>query len=61
MDRYNGRKQDQTPFYEIKQRYCAKLDGNVVMKRELGTDGEFTCMSSHLCSENCKAKENENK
>lgn len=53
----NGRS-EKAPFYEIKQRYCSKLDGNVVMKREIGTDGEFTCMSSDLCRENCKSNEN---
>ena len=52
----NGRSK-QAPFYEIKQRYCSKLDGNVVMRRELGTEGEFTCMSSHLCREDCKSNE----
>ena len=52
----NGRN-EKVPFYEIKQRYCSKLDGNVVMKREIGTDGEFTCMSSHMCGEDCKSKE----
>ena len=53
-----AQKTKQAPFFEVKQRYCSKLDGNVVLKRELGTDGEFTCMSSHICGENCKAKEN---
>ena len=52
----NGRS-EKAPFYEIKQRYCSKLDGNVVMRRELGTDGECTCMSSNLCRENCKSSE----
>lgn len=41
------------PFYEVIQRYCSKMNGNVIMKRELGRDGEFTCMSSHICKENC--------
>lgn len=59
MPEFLNGKQKQAPFYEVKQRYCSKLDGNVVLKRELGTDGEFTCMSSHICGENCKAKENE--
>lgn len=57
MEFVNGRN-EKAPFYEIKQRYCSKLDGNVVMKREIGTDGEFTCMSSDLCRENCKSNEN---
>lgn len=51
------KREENVPFYEIKQRYCSKLDGNVVLKRELGTDGAFTCMSSHLCAEDCKSKE----
>ncbi|MBQ7698838.1 MAG: hypothetical protein IJT49_00675 [Clostridia bacterium] len=58
MDKTNNRSK-QAPFFEVKQRYCSKLDGNVVLKRELGTDKEFTCMSSHVCGENCKAKEKE--
>ena len=60
MEFVNGRN-EKAPFYEIKQRYCSKLDGNVVMKREIGTDGEFTCMSSHMCGEDCKSRENSNK
>jgi hypothetical protein len=52
----NGRDGDE-PFYEIRQRYCSKLNGNVVMKRELGSEGEFTCLSSHMCGEDCKRKE----
>ena len=51
------KREESVPFYEIKQRYCSKLDGNVVMRRKLGTDGGFTCMSSHICRENCGSKE----
>ena len=61
MNEFLMGKSKETPFYEIKQRYCSKLDGNVVLKRELGTDGEFTCMSSHMCGEECKSKENAKK
>ena len=57
MNEFVNGKNEKVPFYEIKQRYCSKLDGNVVMKREIGTDGEFTCMSSHMCGEDCKSKE----
>ena len=56
MSEFVNGKNEKVPFYEIKQRYCSKLDGNVVLKREIGTDGEFTCMSSHMCGGECKAK-----
>lgn len=52
----NGRGEDK-PFFEIRQRYCSRLNGNVVMKRELGSEGEFTCLSSHICGGECERKE----
>ncbi len=57
MSEFTNGRSEKAPFYEIKQRYCSKLDGNVVMRRQLGTDNEFTCMSSHLCGEDCKSNE----
>ena len=57
MDRKVNGHGAEEPFYEIRQRYCSKLDGNVVMKRQLGSEGEFTCLSSHICGEDCKRKE----
>lgn len=55
-NKVNGRGAD-APFYEIKQRYCSKLNGNVVMKRQIGSEGEFTCLSSHICGGGCERKE----
>ena len=51
MNEFLMGKSKDVPFY----------DGNVVLKRELGTDGEFTCMSSHMCGEDCKSKDDKKK
>ena len=57
MDNHVNGQNGKTPFYEIRQRYCSKLNGNVVMKRELGSEGEFTCLSAHMCGKECDQKE----
>lgn len=50
-------KRNDAPFYEVRQRYCPKLDSNVVMRRPIGEEGSFTCMSSHVCREECEGRE----
>ena len=57
MSEFTNGRSEKAPFYEIKQRYCSKLDGNVVMRRQIGTDNECTCMSAHLGCENSKSNE----
>lgn len=57
MDTVTRKKGEPAPFFEVKQRYCPHADCNVVMRRQIGTDGGFTCMSSHLCGESCDSKD----
>ena len=42
------------PEYEIAERYCARVDANVILTRvneDATKPPEYRCLSSHLCSE----------
>ncbi len=41
------------PAYEIAERYCARVDANVILTRvneDASKPPEYHCLSSHLCS-----------
>lgn len=40
--------------YEIAERYCARVDGNVILTRinaDASEPPQYRCLSSHLCAD----------
>ena len=44
------------PVHEIAQRYCSRVDANVVLAKinaDVNEPPQYRCLSSHLCDGDC--------
>jgi len=46
-------------YRDISQKYCSRIDDNVIIVREVGKQiGGYECLSSHLCGGNAQCSIN---
>lgn len=59
MPENNTAEKPKRVYRDISQKYCSRIDDNVIIVREAGAKtGDYECLSSHLCGGNAQCSIN---